>query len=100
MRPVTVYTRAFCCYCVRAVRLLESKGATVTEIDATGCPEKRQEMMTRSGRYTFPQIFVGDTHIGGCDELQALLERGALEPLLAGTECESFVQPPSSSARV
>jgi glutaredoxin 3 len=85
MRPVTVYTRAFCPYCARAIKLLERKGVCVTEIDASGCPNKRQEMMTRSGRFTFPQIFVGETHIGGCDELHALEQAGALDPLLAGT---------------
>ena len=82
MPPVTVYTRAFCPYCTRAVALLQRKGAPVTEIDATGCPQKRQEMITRSGRWTFPQIFVGDTHVGGCDDLHALEQRGGLDPLL------------------
>ena len=57
MRPVTVYTRAFCPYCTRALALLKRKGVPVTEIDATGDPEKRNEMITRSGRWTFPQIF-------------------------------------------
>lgn len=85
MRPVTVYTRAFCPYCCRAIALLQRKGAPVTEIDATGCPEKRQEMITRSGRWTFPQIFVGDTHVGGCDDLHALEQRGGLDQLLAAT---------------
>lgn len=84
MRPVTVYTRAFCPYCTRALALLRHKGAAVTEIDGS-CPQKRQEMITRSGRWTFPQIFVGDTHIGGCDDLHALEQRGALAPLLTGT---------------
>lgn len=83
MRPVTIYTRAYCPYCTRAVALLQRKGVPVTEIDATGCPEKRQEMITRSGRWTFPQIFVGETHVGGCDELHALEQRGGLDPLLA-----------------
>jgi glutaredoxin 3 len=83
MKPVTVYTRAFCPYCTRAVALLEKKGVAVTEIDAS-CPVKRQEMVTRSGRWTFPQIFVGETHVGGCDDLHALEQRGALDPLLAG----------------
>ncbi len=83
MPPVIVYTRAFCPYCTRAVALLERKGACVTEIDATGCPQKRQEMITRSGRWTFPQIFVGDTHVGGCDELHALEQGGGLDALLA-----------------
>jgi glutaredoxin 3 len=82
MPPVVVYTRAFCPYCTRALALLQRKGAVVTEIDATGDPQKRQEMMTRSGRWTFPQIFVGDTHVGGCDDLHALDRSGGLEPLL------------------
>jgi glutaredoxin 3 len=84
MRPVTVYMRAFCPYCSRALSLLRRKGALVTEIDAAR-PEKRQEMIQRSGRWTFPQIFVGDTHVGGCDDLHALEQRGGLDPLLAGT---------------
>lgn len=83
MRPVTVYTRAYCPYCTRALALLERKGAPVTEIDAS-CPLKRQEMIDRSGRWTFPQIFVGETHVGGCDDLHALEKRGGLDPLLAG----------------
>jgi glutaredoxin 3 len=82
MPSVTIYTRAFCPYCTRAIALLQRKGAPVTEIDATGCPQKRQEMITRSGRWTFPQIFVGDTHVGGCDDLHALEQRGGLDPLL------------------
>lgn len=84
MRPVTVYTRAFCPYCSRALSLLRRRGAAVTEIDAA-CPEKRREMIQRSGRWTFPQIFVGDTHVGGCDDLHALEQRGGLDSLLAGT---------------
>jgi glutaredoxin 3 len=64
--------------------LLRRKGADVIEIDGS-CPEKRQEMIHRSGRWTFPQIFVGDTHVGGCDDLHALEQRGRLDPLLAGT---------------
>lgn len=84
MRPVTVYTRAFCPYCTRAVALLQRKGVDVTEIDATGDPQKREEMINRSGRWTFPQIFVGDTHVGGCDDLHALEQMGGLESLLRG----------------
>ncbi len=85
MRLVTVYTRAFCPYCTRALALLEKKGAPVAEIDATGCQQKRQEMVQRSGRWTFPQIFVGEVHVGGCDDLHALDQRGGLDPLLKGT---------------
>jgi glutaredoxin 3 len=83
MRPVVVYTRACCPYCTRAISLLQRKGAPITEIDATRDATKRQEMIQRSGRFTFPQIFVGDTHVGGCDDLHALEQRGALDPLLA-----------------
>ena len=82
--PVTIYTRSACAYCSDALALLERKGARVTEIDATGDPTKRQEMIARSGRWTFPQIFVGETHVGGCDDLHALERRGALDPLLKG----------------
>jgi glutaredoxin 3 len=82
MRPVTVYTRAFCPYCTRALSLLKRKGVAVTEIDATFDAGKKDEMIQRSGRRTFPQIFVGDTHVGGCDDLHALDDRGGLDPLL------------------
>ena len=85
MRPVIVYTRAYCGYCSRALDLLRRKGAAVTEVDATADPDKRQEMIQRSGRFTFPQIFVGDTHVGGCDDLHALERDGGLDPLLSGT---------------
>ncbi|MDX2274925.1 MAG: glutaredoxin 3 [Hyphomonadaceae bacterium] len=82
---VTIYTRAFCGYCSRAIRLLESKGANITEIDVGFDPDKREEMARRAnGRRTFPQIFIGDTHIGGCDDLHALERAGKLEPMLAG----------------
>jgi glutaredoxin 3 len=65
--------------------LLNRKGAAVTEVDATFDPKKKQEMIERSGRWTFPQIFVGDIHVGGCDELHALESQGRLDPLLTGT---------------
>lgn len=83
MPKVVVYTKALCPYCSRALALLERKGAQVTEIDATFDFKKRDEMIERSGRRTFPQIFVGDTHIGGCDDLHALEATGGLDPLLA-----------------
>ncbi len=84
--PVTVYTRAFCGYCSRALALLESKGANVNEIDVGFDPDRRAEMIQRTkGRSTFPQIFIGDTHVGGCDDLHALERAGKLEPLLAGS---------------
>ena len=84
MTQVTIYTKPFCPYCVRAVSLLEKKGVEFTEIEAAFDPETRQEMMQRSnGRATFPQIFIGDEHIGGCDDMMALERDGKLDPLLA-----------------
>ncbi len=84
MAHVTLYTRPFCPYCMAAVDLLEKKGADYTEIVANADPEKRQEMLARSnGRATYPQIFVGETHIGGCDEMMALERKGELDPLLS-----------------
>ena len=83
MAQVTVYTRPFCGYCARALKLLRDKGIEFTEIEAGFDPDKRREMMNRSGRSTFPQIFVDDRHIGGCDEMMALERAGRLDPLLA-----------------
>lgn len=83
MAQVTIYTRPFCPYCSRALALLTEKGADFTEIEAGMDPALRQEMMQRSGRATFPQIFVGDRHIGGCDDMMALEREGKLDPLLA-----------------
>ena len=83
MPKVTIYTRQYCGYCSAAKSLLADKGVAFDEIDATGAPEKRQEMIQRSGRYTFPQIFIGDKHVGGCDELYSLQARGELDRLLA-----------------
>jgi glutaredoxin 3 len=82
MSMVTVYTKPFCPYCVRALRLLDTKGVPYTEIEAASDPEKKSEMVQRSGRFTFPQIFVGERHIGGCDDMMALEARGELDPLL------------------
>jgi len=82
MPNVTIYTRKFCGYCTAAKNLLAEKGVAFEEIDATGAPDKRQEMMERSGRFTFPQIFIGARHVGGCDDLYALNARGELDPLL------------------
>jgi glutaredoxin 3 len=83
MSQVTIYTKPYCPYCVRAVMLLEKKGVAFTEIEAAFDPAKRQEMVQRAGgRATFPQIFVGDRHIGGCDEMMALDRDGKLDPLL------------------
>ncbi|MEX6506417.1 glutaredoxin 3 [Jiella sp. M17.18] len=84
MADVTIYTRQFCGYCARAKQLLQKKGVAFEEKDATSSPELRQEMRERAnGGATFPQIFVGDTHVGGCDDLYALDRAGKLDPLLA-----------------
>lgn len=82
MPSVIIYTRQFCGYCTAAKGLLKSKGIPFTEYDATGKPEIRSEMMAKSGRTTFPQIFINGTHVGGCDELHALERAGRLDPLL------------------
>jgi len=82
MSQVTIYTKPYCPYCVRALALLEEKGVDFTEIEAGFDPAKRQEMMQRSGRSTFPQIFVGERHIGGCDDMMALERAGELDALL------------------
>ena len=82
MPPITIYTRAFCPYCTRAVSLLHAKGVEFTEIDAGMDLEKRREMIQRSGRATYPQIFIGEQHIGGCDDMMALERAGKLDPLL------------------
>lgn len=82
MADVVIYTRDLCGYCSAAKALLERKGVRYTEFNATGDPDKRREMMDRSGRTTFPQIFIGSTHVGGCDDLHALERAGKLDPLL------------------
>ena len=85
MRNVTIYTKPFCPYCDRALAVLKRKGAAVTEISAAFDAAKRSEMLAKSnGMRTYPQIFIGETHVGGCDELMALDARGGLDPLLAG----------------
>ena len=82
MAQVTIYTRPGCGYCVRAVSLLTQKGVAFDEIGAGTDPAKRQEMVERSGRTTFPQIFIDGRHIGGCDDMMALERRGELDALL------------------
>ncbi len=84
MKPITIYTTPFCGYCHAAKRLLTSKGQVFTEIDVSRNPEQRQEMMARAGgRHTVPQIFIGDIHVGGYDDLAALERAGKLDQLLA-----------------
>jgi len=83
MADVVIYTRPFCGFCARAVSLLTRKGASFTEIEAGMDPGKRREMIERAGgRATFPQIFIGGAHVGGCDELIALERDGKLDSLL------------------
>jgi glutaredoxin 3 len=82
MAQVTIYTKPYCPYCVAALDLLERKGVEVHEIVASSDADRRREMMERSGRNTFPQIFIGDHHIGGCDDMMALERSGELDPLL------------------
>ena len=85
MAHVTIYTRAFCPYCSRALSLLKKKGVEMTHIDAGMNAQKKAEMIQKSGgARTFPQIFIGEQHVGGCDELHALDRAGKLDPLLAG----------------
>jgi glutaredoxin 3 len=87
MASVDIYTRQFCSYCHWAKELLSRKGVPFHEIDVTDNAGKRQEMVQRAqGRMTFPQIFIGATHVGGCDELYALDEAGKLDPLLGHGE--------------
>ena len=85
MNQVTMYTTAVCPYCVRAKQLLKQRGvANIEEIRIDADPSKRDEMMQRApGMRTVPQIFIGDTHVGGCDDLYALDRAGKLLPMLA-----------------
>lgn len=83
MTDITIYTRPYCPFCDRAMALLNQKGAAFHEIEAAFDPAKKAEMIDRSGgKATFPQIFIGGQHIGGCDDLLALDRAGKLDPLL------------------
>lgn len=84
MSTVTIYTRPFCGYCARALGLLRERRIAFTEIETGFDPAKRQEMLAKSGgASTFPQIFIGEDHIGGCDDLLALEAAGELDRRLA-----------------
>jgi glutaredoxin 3 len=84
LAPVTIYTKSWCPYCSAAKELLGRKGVAFNEIEITGKSEERAVMIQRSnGASTVPQIFIGDRHVGGCDDLYALDGRGELDPLLA-----------------
>ena len=85
MSPVKIYLTASCPYCIQAKQLLKQRGvAEIEEIRVDLHPDERQKMMEITGRRTVPQIFIGQTHVGGCDDLMALDGRGGLLPLLAG----------------
>jgi glutaredoxin 3 len=85
MPKTIVYSRAWCPYCRDAAALLTRKGVDFVEIDVDKEPARRAEMIAKSGgRRTVPQIFVGETHVGGCDDLHALDAKGGLDPLLGG----------------
>ncbi len=84
MTNTIIYTRQFCGFCTRAKSLLSAKGVKYHEIDVTYDPDQRAQMMSRSGgKNTLPQVFIGQTHVGGCDDLHALEAKGGLDPLLA-----------------
>ena len=82
MAGILMYSTAWCPFCIRARQLLEHKGKDWEEIDVDASPELRREMRERSGRDTVPQIWIGDRHVGGCDELHALDRSGELDALL------------------
>ena len=85
MQPVKMYTTAVCPYCIRAKQILKSRGVErIEEIRIDMEPKERMKMMEITGRRTVPQIFIGETHVGGCDDLIALDGRGGLMPLLNG----------------
>ncbi|MEY3699137.1 MAG: Glutaredoxin-3 [Pseudomonadota bacterium] len=83
MPPVKMYTTAVCPYCIRAKQILKSRGVShIEEVRIDLSDQERDRMMALTGRRTVPQIFIGDVHVGGCDDLMALDSRGGLLPLL------------------
>ncbi len=85
MQHVTMYTTAVCSYCIQAKRILKSKGVdAIEEIRVDALPQERMKMVELTGRRTVPQIFIGSTHVGGCDDLMALDAQGGLVSLLNG----------------
>ena len=83
MKPVLIYTSAICGYCMRAKQLLQRKGVAFDEISVDGKPDVRAEMVRKAGKTSVPQIWIGSTHVGGCDDLHALERAGKLDALLA-----------------
>ncbi len=86
MPEIIIYTGRLCPYCTMAKRLFERKGAAYTEIDVDSAPDLRQQLMEKTRRRTVPQIYIGDRHIGGFDDLQALDMKKQLDPLLAAAD--------------
>lgn len=85
MKPVEIYSSPLCGFCHAAKRLLKQKGISFSEINVLAQPARKAEMMKRAnGRHTVPQIFIGGTHVGGCDDLYALEQAGKLDPMLNG----------------
>ena len=89
MANVTIYTTAYCPYCVRAKALLKKKSVNFTEIDVSDNEEKREWLTDTTGQRTVPQIFINDRPVGGCDDLYALDRAGALDPLLQASPSPS-----------
>jgi glutaredoxin 3 len=83
MVEAVIYTTPWCPYCVRAKQLLKAKGVEFTEINVNGKPDLRKEMESRSGARTVPQIWIGETHVGGCDELYGFERSGKLDDMLS-----------------
>ena len=82
MQPVVIYSSDYCPYCMRAKQLLSRKGVAFTEINVDGEPQLRAEMARKAGKTSVPQIWIGATHVGGCDDLHALERAGRLDALL------------------
>lgn len=96
--PIVLYGSALCPYCHMAKRVLHKQGLAFTEISVDFHPDRRDEMEVRSGRETVPQIFIGQTHVGGFDDLSALVARGELPALLAAELGASGAEPPNPRA--
>ncbi|MFC6633502.1 glutaredoxin 3 [Microbulbifer taiwanensis] len=84
MKEVVIYTTRYCPFCIRAKQLLDSKGVHYREMAVDGDPELRAQMTAKAGRHTVPQIWIGEQHVGGCDELMALERSRQLDKLLGG----------------
>ena len=84
MQPVVIYSSDYCPYCMRAKQLLSRKGVAFTEINVDGEPQLRAEMARKAGKTSVPQIWIGATHVGGCDDLHALERAGRLDALRQG----------------